>query len=247
MKRITTIMFVMVVFNLPIPSYSQTLKILFDRANAKPYTFVEKDQLVGGIIKDIGDVLANELSIKVEYIKVPRKRYDQFLILGLVHTILIANPSWFPSSEQHDWTTPLFMEADVLMLSSRKKFTINSFDDLKGKTVGCIRGFHYPAELQNKFDSQEVIRHDVDTLEQNLVKLELGRIDCLINSNILVEYYLKEHNGHDQFVIATKIVSKWNIQALVSKKSPVTFNRINKAIEKMKKSGMLTKIIDKYK
>ncbi len=226
---------------------AQTLKILFDQANAKPYAFIENEQLVGGIIKDIGDELAKELGIDVQYIQIPRKRYEEFLDSGKVHAILISNPAWFSSSTKYNWTIPMFQEVDVFMLSAKRVFPLKTFDDVNGKFVGTIRGFQYPAELQDKFDRQEVRREDVNMFEQNVKKLESGRIDCLINSNILIDYYLKEHHAHEQFVIAEKVVSPYDIHGLFSKQSPVSMDRVNAVFQTMKESGKLTEILVKYR
>ncbi len=250
MKCVTITIFAVVLVSvsilmLPVAAYAQDLLIQFDKANAKPYAFIENKKLVAGIIKDIGDELAKELGIDVHYINVPRKRVEQFLGTGEVHATLISNPAWYPESK-YNWTIPLYRESDIFLVSAQRAFPINTYDDLKGKHVGTIRGYHYPG-LQEKFDRQEVIRHDVSTFEQNVKKLETGRIDCLINANILIDYYLKEHNAHKQFVIGGKVVSTHDIHGMFSKQAPIPIDRINAAIRKMNKNGKITEILERYK
>ncbi|MDE1460965.1 hypothetical protein [Spartinivicinus poritis] len=84
---------ILIVFTLSVSKLvvSDTFKILFDQANAKPYAFIEDKQLVRGIIKDLGDTIARELAIDVDYVLIPRKRYDWALMVRKVHLSLQSN------------------------------------------------------------------------------------------------------------------------------------------------------------
>ena len=225
---------------------AQPLIVSFGCNNTEPYALLEGEQLVGGIIKDMMDELAKELGREVRYMDVPRKRIEPYLLSGKLHICPIFNPAWGKDSAQYDWSIPLFQESNLFVVSAKRAFPVKTFDDLNGKRLGTILGYCYPG-LMEKFDRQEIKRDDVTSLEQNFKKLEAGRIDCLIDSNILIDYYLKKHDAYDKFVIAEKVASTHDIQSMFSKQIPISIDRINAAFQQLKESGKIAEILDKYK
>jgi ABC-type amino acid transport substrate-binding protein len=124
-------------------------------------------------------------------------------------------------------------------VDAQRAFPIQTLDDLRGKWVGTILGYYYVG-LMEKFEREEIFRDDNKNIEWNFKKLEAGRIDALLDSNILIEYYLKKHNAHAQFLIAEKVVNTLYIQAMVSKQSPIPIERLNAAFQHLKDRGRIT-------
>lgn len=230
----------------PNQALSQPLIVLFGSHNAEPYAFIEDDILVGGIVKDIGDELGELLNMPIEYINVPRKRMEYYLLSGEAHIRLMANPEWVKDPEKYKWSKPLFEEFDSFVVSKQKSFKIDEFSDLKNKVLGTIHGYYYPS-LAELFRKQEITRDDTNNMVANFRRLELGRIDSFIDSNISIAYYLKKHQAYDRFSIAEKVAAKHQIQAMMSPSIPISFNRINEAFDTMKKNGKVQEILQKYR
>lgn len=102
----------------------------FGAHNAEPYTVIETNQLVGGIIKDITDELVDELDIEVSYIQTPRKRIERYLDFGVIHLVLISNPDWLPKDKQYQRSIPIFQDQDVLVIKSDNPKSIEKIEDI---------------------------------------------------------------------------------------------------------------------
>ena len=225
---------------------AKELIIVFGEYNAKPYAFIKDTRLTGGIIKDIMDKIGKELNLEIKYLYIPRKRVSSYLLQGKAHIRLISNPKWFKNHEQFHWSKPLFKEKDYFVISTKNTQSITSIDDLKRKRLGTILGYHYTILENNQ--KLQIIRDDSKTLKSNFIRLNMGRIDSLIDSNILINYYIKEHQSQNKFVLLKEVASSHFIHAMYSKQNlPVSFKKIDAAFIKLKENGTIQNILDKYK
>ncbi len=221
------------------------LVVCYGGHNASPYTFIQDNALDSGIIKDLYDSLGSALGIPVKYQQASRKREEDFLIKGESHVIPISNPAWLEHGDQFDWTIPLFTESNRFVVSAKNPISIESFADLHGKRVGTIRGYYYTG-LMDAFESGRILRQESEDLETNFKMLKRGRIDCLLDSEILIRHYLKAHDAQDDFVIAEKVASTHSVQSAISKQAPVSIDRINAAFKQMKENKAIERIIEIY-
>lgn len=224
--------------------YAITLRVAYGQHNNPPYANIENQQLVGGIIKDLMDALAQELNIKVVYKLVSRMREEQQLLNGDIDVVVLSSPVWLANGDQFNWSIPLFMELDQFVVATKRPFSINNFNDLKGKRLGTIRGYFYQG-LMPMFEQQLVIRKDVENIGQNFNKLKANRIDAFIDSNILIQYYLK-NQGDGEFQVANKVASSHFMQSAFSPAFALNMEEINAALGKMIKSGKIETILKKY-
>ncbi len=228
---------------------AQNLVIGVGEGNSEPYSFVSNDVLTGGIIKDIGDALGRDLGIKVSYLMVFRKRVDNQIINGMVHILPIFNPAWTDKPDIFLWSHPLFPERNVFVMAKARAFPLNQLDDLAGKRIGTNIGYFYPT-LEPFFATGKLVRDDVTSLKQNLAKLSHGRIDVLIDSQILLNYYLKTARATaptSEFVVSDLIASSQDIYFAYSKQLPVAAAKITAALDKMRQSGEIERILERYR
>lgn len=244
MKKLC-LMFAAFIF-LQVSMLAQDLVVSYGDYNSEPYSFSKEGKLTGGIIKEITDALAAELGVTPVYKDVPRKRIYTSLESGETMMASITNPEWVEDKTKYNWSIPLFEEKNIFAVSSAKKISIKGFEDLKGKKLGTMLGYYYPG-LMEMFDKKEIIREDVLLLEQNFKKLEAGRIDALIDSDILMTYYIKKNKLEQKIIFAEMTASKHMIYFAVSKKSPINIEKINGAFSKLKEKGKIDEIIKKYK
>ncbi len=223
---------------------AQTLIIGFNDGNAEPYAFISGGMINGGIIKDIGDAVAKELNVKVEYKQSTANRIKVEVKEGTIHVLPIFNPAWWPTPGDFNWTSPLFPETNIFVTSKAKPFAINGFDDLKGKRIGTILGYYYPT-LDPYFKKGEMIRDDGSSLQQNFDKLKAGRIDALVDSNIILSYKLKSLGA--DFQASSFAAASQDVYFGLSKTLPVDGAKLLAAFEKIKKSGLIDSILKKYR
>jgi len=226
---------------------SPELKISFGVHNAEPYAFINKGKLEAGIIKDISEALSQKLGIKVSYINVPRKRLEAYLKSGKTHIVFMSNPAWVKNADDFYWSIPLFQQSDIFVVDSQRAFPINKFSDLYGKRLGTISGYHYE-NLDQDLQDGKIIRDDVSDLATNFKKLQSGRIDSLVDANILVDYYLKKHSAKHKFIVTEKAASINDNYAMFTRKPlPIDYERINAELLQLKESGKIDEIIARYR
>ncbi|NNM67173.1 MAG: transporter substrate-binding domain-containing protein [Spirochaetales bacterium] len=123
--------------------------------------------------------------------------------------------------------------------------SVRSWGDLKGKMIGTLLGYVYPPRLEKMFASGEAKRQDVVTLEQNLNKLENGRVDLVYDSNVLIQYAVKNH-FKNLTILPYRPTRPWPIQMALGPHSPVSFKDFNAAVDDLVKSGALGKMLASY-
>lgn len=222
-----------------------TILLAYGDNDGAPYAIEESDKLSAGLIKDISTELAAFLDLNIEYVKIPRQRIERYLENNDIHIVLFSNPDWLSNSEKLQWSDEIFYEEDLVVVREDNPKTFNKIEDLRGMTLGTIRGYHY-ANLQPYFDDKFFVRYDVSTLEVNFIRLSLNRIDSLVGANVLIKYYLKTSRNPESFKVLPFTVSSHPVKAAISPNAPIDINKFNAALSQLKSEGVIEAILEKY-
>ncbi len=232
--------------SLPSSAENETKLIIgYGSHNGAPYAFEKAESLHAGIIKDIVNEISAEIDIDILFMKVPRKRIERYLENNTIHLVLLSNPKWLNNSDKLQWSEPIFIEQDKMVVKATDNKPYQSISDFKNMIIGTIRGYKYP-NLQPFFEKEYFIRYDVNNLEVNFLRLELNRIDALVDSDTLINYYLKHADNADVFKVLSVTVSKQQIRAALSPNSPISLRKFNQALQKLKEQGVIAAIMKKY-
>jgi polar amino acid transport system substrate-binding protein len=168
------------------------LRAAVSDSNTPPYAiFDDSGKLSAGLSKDILDALALLSQQDIQYLDLPRARIESWLNTGQVDIACFLNPDWVAQPELFQWSPPLFA-TQQLFIRRADSSPIVELPDLVGKRVGTTRGFTYP-ELEQVFTLGDVIRDDAHSLENNLKRLEQGRLDVVMSVDL--SYYFFMSNG----------------------------------------------------
>lgn len=222
-----------------------TLIVGYGDHNASPYAIERAEKLYSGIIKDIATEISDELDISISFVKTPRKRTERYLENNTIHIVFISNPAWLSNSDKLQWSEPLFIEKDIMVIKADNSNSYKELLDFRGMIIGTIRGYKYPV-LQPFFDKEYFIRYDVSNLDVNFIRLELDRIDALIDADILINYQLKQSKNAQVFKVLPLTVSQQNIHAALSPNAPVDIKKFNQVLNKLKDQGVIAAILKKY-
>lgn len=222
-----------------------TLIFSYGDYNAAPYAMESGEQLSSGIIKDIATELGDELGFMVSFVRTPRKRIERYLANNTSHIHLISNPAWLSHSEKFQWSDTLFIQKNRMVINADNPNNYEKLADFKGMVIGTIRGYKYPT-LQPFFDQGELIPYGVTTLSVNLIRLNLKRVDVVIDSNILINYQLKQNNNNSAFKVLPIIVNEIDIKAALSANAPITLEQFNQTLKKLKDQGVIDAMMKKY-
>lgn len=165
-----------------------------------PYTEM-KDGKIAGFATEIVEHVFQEM--KVEYvIKVyPFKRALKYLKTGKLYGLYIAGKAparakifLFPKE-------PLITTNWVWFINKENigKLQYLSFDDLKGKRIGTIRGYYKPKDL-DEYISKNCIVDEVTTEEQNFKKLAINRLDFVMSEYSIGKYFANKLGIDDKVI-----------------------------------------------
>jgi len=117
--------------------------------------------------------------------------------------------------------------------------------------LGTIQGYSYGMldSYLKKFERETVQSLSGKALiTRNLTKLELERIDAVIEDNLVMDYYLKELKKGDQFAIAGELPGD-NIYIAFSQSNPKSAQyaqQLSDTMEQLRKSGKLETLLSTY-
>lgn len=166
------------------------LYAIVSETNTPPYAIFNADNnLQAGLSKDIIDELALRIDRRVEYINLPRARVESWLMEGQAEIACFLNPDWVNEPDKLLWSAELF-STQQLLVRRRDSQPITAIQQLAGKRVGTTRGFTYP-ELEQVFQSGDVIRDDAHSLQSNLLRLKQGRLDVVMTVDLSYHFFVK--------------------------------------------------------
>ncbi len=229
----------------PTATNKQPLVIAYGGYAEEPYVFMHNNQVSGGVYWDLAELISERLARPVIFRRVPRKRIEQYLASGKAHVMLLGHPTWVQKPEALEWTSTLIREYNQLVQAKGRTFTVNSLDDLVGKRIGMILGYHYRGLSDEPYRST-VVRDDAKDVEANFKRLAQGRLDALLDSNILIAYFLQQHQAHDRF----EVVTSWNIPydtvSGISPKSPVSAAKLSEVYQQLHREGKIDAMLERY-
>jgi polar amino acid transport system substrate-binding protein len=146
---------------------------------------------------------------------------------------------------------PVINVGDAFFYLKSKNYKAQKFEDLKGLTIGLIDGFEYSQEVMDDIKNfkQDIVTND----ETNFKKLDGGRIDMLLCDKFVGLYLVKKMKLSDKVEFLQR---PYNVNPNPdndlyfafqrNKKNEALALQFNEKLKAMKKSGELSKIVDKY-
>lgn len=245
-KALKLILILAAVFLPPLSWGKQTLNFSYWTDATEPFAFNdEQGQLTNGIIKKIGDELAQRTNFEARYLKVPVKRLEGQLTAGNIHIDCITNPIWKEFPDNYHWSPVLFKGADRFLVRKGEQYTIDSFSQLKGKTVGIYNGYTYHPDIMKMFENGDAVAEQVAGIEVGVRLVNLGRLDTLIDFGTLLQYQIKKGNYHE-LTLANQHADNYDLQCAYSPKLPIEPKLLDKHLSDMISEGFITKTLKLY-
>ena len=129
---------------------------------------------------------------------------------------------------------------------------LNTLSDLSKSDymIGVEGGYFYGEEYKKLITTKEFYTriNDVIDLEQNVALLLKGHIDGFLVDPVTMKAFSEKYSLEGEFEVHPLKIYQDNIHIMLSRKSCSieTLNRINKSINKLKKNGEISKIIDRW-
>ncbi|MBF0118824.1 MAG: transporter substrate-binding domain-containing protein [Desulfobacterales bacterium] len=234
---------------LPCISFAEPLKIF--ATDWPPYEMLENGK-PAGLATELIDAVLKEMKIEYKVEFVPWKRAEAMAKGGEADVLYSVSKKaereeflYYPETPLHPSTYVFFIRK-----ADKDKLKFNSFDDLKGHTIGITRGYTYSDDLM-KFLKEQKNSDEASSDEENFKKLEKARFNyfpCELANGISL---LKKLGFADAITYIEKpIVEKMYYVAFAKASKNPDIKKIvdefNKNFKAFKEKEEYKKITDKY-
>lgn len=198
-----------------------------------------------GIYQDILDELSKLTGdrFEVQYYPYPR--------IGLLFNEgqLDIEPGVYPGWVKHQarpglFSVPFGKVIDVLVFARHKAFPVKRPEDLRGKSVGMVRGYAYP-ELATLVESGQLDRRNGLNEQQLLSMLAKSRFDQAIVNKAVAQYNLLQVDDYRHLEIGDAI-SSYDVSMRVQPRHAAWLERLDMAIVQLKQRGIIERIYARY-
>lgn len=203
--------------------------------------------LAGGITKDWQDALAQELGRTAAYVLLPRKRQDMAVVQKLADLRCFVSPDWLTSEQvaQYDWPAPFF-DVEERLVGPVNGRPLDSMDELSGARIGTVLGYSYRS-LEPLFADGRARRDDASNETSLLLKQVVGRTDFMVMRSMDFEYQQKTDPALKKLRLTPVVVSRFAMYCARPKYSSVTLRDLSNAQARLLNTGVLDRILAKYR
>ena len=226
---------------------SQTLDYAYGEYQSAPYVYYsQKHKQFKGIMLDISQALSTRIPYDINYLNLPRKRTEQYLIDGLADIRCHLSPDWVEDADTLFWTQPLYSLNTVIITHTSFKTSIEDIEALKGLVLGTIHGYRYSREITEILEFLEARHIETPSLEHALQMLSKQRVQAVIGNHVLANYLMAQLDLQSTLKIHPYVVRTQPIHCALSRQSDIDTNTIINALHNMKKDGIFVQIFNRY-
>lgn len=212
-----------------------------------PYTYVDPNGKAMGTDVELLQAAAKQIGLEIRFLPLPWKRVLQVLETGEVH---LAMPLFLtPERERYaQFVTPVHFSATALFVMRDRQDAIKGISDLNGKTIGYNRGYALPDQLAQAISQRKVVAEEVNSTQQNVQKLILGRLDAFVGNYVNTTTAMRTIPGGEKIIALPNLLSVDRPAFLVFSRQASIPERTNlelglkKAIESIRRDGMPNKL-----
>jgi ABC-type amino acid transport substrate-binding protein len=205
-----------------------------------PIVRFQNGVLSGGILKDLGDALAQRLGRRAVYISVDVPSVTPALAGGRADAMCYVLPFWIDGD--YDWSTPLLPDNEMVV-GLVDAPPLRSLKDLKDKPIGTVAGYRYPRV--ERVLGKRFARTDSASMELNVQRMVEGKAQYTMVGETTLLYQQRIHPGLK--VRPELVFSSFKAQCAFSRKSQVPFAEANRVIDAMLKDGSIDQILARYR
>jgi len=216
------------------------LLIVAPTSQSMPMLRMAKDEPVDGVLKDLGEMLAQRLGLKPVFVALPSKRAGTAVASGAADLLCYVKPEWLEGKVL--WTR-LFLSGTGIIAAGSNTPEVAQLQALADEPLGTVLGYHYPA-LELAF-RQQVRRADGPDAETNLRRLTYGRVRYAVTDRAALAYYLKANP--DAGLREILEVEHYQLGCALTPGKMALLPPLNKAIDRMVADGSLETLLKRYR
>ncbi|MEQ3442589.1 transporter substrate-binding domain-containing protein [Pseudoalteromonas sp. BZP1] len=203
------------------------------------YPYYIDDKSNPGILPEIIKQVMQLADIQVQHIELPAKRTIKYLHQGHIDFDVIS-PEWLSQAEkqnpQFSYSDTLFTVDEYLVSLTNSVARWQQLDSIRNQPVGTVLGYYY-------YDDNRFKRVDFHSEQQLIQALKMQRVEVVIIDKLPALYWAKLFDADISF---GALHSLGNLKIRLRSEHQSLLPKINAAIKKLKSSGSLDTIINKY-
>jgi len=210
---------------------------------AMPLAQVEDGQLTGGILFELFTRTADKVGMAPSFHILPRARVEQALHSHSIDVRCYIAPAWLSEAfSDYRWSVPLLTQRDLLVARERAPVEVAT---LAGQSIGTVLGYSYP-HLQRSFANGRLHRDDARNQELVLKKLEAGRYDYAVSSEVALNWFNLQRPAERRLYPAAKL-DQAELGCMVLDDPQLPTQAVLDALAELKASGEIERILDHYR
>lgn len=207
---------------------------------AEPLVRFDDGQLRGGLLKDLGDALAQQLGLRPLYLSMPSKRVSEALASGQGELVCYVMPGWIDG--ELGWSLPVIPNAEVVAARPEAP-VLRTIDDLVGQRVGTVLGYRY-THLLAAGGGLPFLRFDAPDTRANLAKLAAGRMAyAVVDELALRDFQSRQPAAGLKLAL---VLSRYTAQCALARSSSLGLERLNQALQALQQDGRLARLLQRY-
>lgn len=205
-----------------------------------PLSRFDEALLVEGIVKDVGEAIAQRLDRQARFIAVPPRRVPLMLKAGDADGICYILPQWVDGD--YNWTRPIIPGHGVLVARAGTPIAAG-IGALAGVTIGTVAAYRY--DSFDKALGKRFQRDDAPAMESNVQKLLAGRMDYAIMEKMTFDYLMR---GQDKPALRADLeFDPIRARCAFSRKSAIPFAQVEQAVKSLAEDGSFDRILARYR
>lgn len=217
------------------------LRVVAPTNQSMPMLKMAEQEPVDGLLKDLGEVLAQRLGLKAVFVPLPSKRAGPAVASGAADLLCYVKPEWIEG--QVLWTQ-LFLPGTGVIAASAKAPAVAQLQDLQGEMLGTVLGYRYPV-IDRAFKQQPIRRQDVADADTNLRRLAVGRLRYAVTDRAALAYYVRLNPTAGLREVLE--VEQYELGCALTPSRAGLLQPLNKAIERLVSDGSLEALRSRYR
>lgn len=206
-----------------------------------PFVDLQRGQLAGGILKDLGEAIAERVGRKASFIVVPAKRVSAALDNGEADALCYSTPAWTDLSHVR-WSRPVFDYNGVVARRADAP-PLQQLSQLAHERLGTVAGYRY-LEVEAALGTS-YLRDDAPDMGRNLAKLTAGRVRYAMTEKLTLAYAMRESPAPGP-QLALSTVS-YPTHCAFSTRRGLPLASLDRAVDALVADGSIDRILARYR
>ena len=221
-------------------------------AHFPPYTVRPERGTGTGLLSQLLNAL-NQLQSDYRFVLVPSSiaRRQRDFEQGRLDMMMFENPAWGWQAFSYNTVDMGLEDAEVFVARQQPERKQSYFDDLTGKRLALLSGYHYafagfnsaPKFLTDTYNATLTYSH-----ESNLLMVLRGRADiALMTRSNLIDLLRYEPQAMAEVMVSERIDQVYRHYALLRPEAPIQTEHFARLMQQLRDNGQLVAIFAPYK